>query len=122
MNNRGRAHGWGSGGNPHRTAVLTLPDGVSFLAVIGPGGDNVKWVQRETGVRFVNVTDDGITLGGGPAQVAAACRLLDGQMRALQLQESGERGRLRLKNGLSCPRGAPHQLSAVIIVEQPLLD
>ncbi len=91
MYNRGRARG-GRFGNGHPAAVLSLPDGVSSGEIIGPGGDNIKWVKRETGVRFVSVTDDGISLGGGPAQVAAARRLLDGQMRAMQ--EADEGGRL----------------------------
>lgn len=50
----------------------------------------------ETGVPFVYVMDDGINIGGGPAQVAAARRLLEGQMRALQ--KAGERGRSRSEN------------------------
>ena len=92
MYNRGRAYG-GHVDLTRPAAVLVLPDGVSPGEMIGPGGNNVKWVKRETGVRFVGVTVDGITLGGGPAQVAAARRLLEGQMRALQ--EAGERGQLR---------------------------
>ena len=95
MSNRGRACG-GLSGNPHRTAVLSLPDGVLPGVIVGSGGDNVKWVVRETGVRFVSVTDNNITLGGAPAQVAAARRLLERQMRALQ--EAGEQGRLRLES------------------------
>ncbi len=89
MRNQGRGHGGHFGSGPP-AAVLSLPSGISPGEIIGPSGDNIKWVKRETGVRFVNVTDDGISLGGGPAQVAAARRLLDGQMRAMQ--EAGERG------------------------------
>ncbi len=79
-------------GNPHRTAKLSLPDGVSLGVIIGPGGDNFKWVVRETGVRFVSLTNERIILAGGLAQVAAARRLLAGQIQALQ--EADERGTL----------------------------
>ena len=99
MYNRGRGRG-GRSGNAPPAAVLSLPDGVSPGEMIGPGGDNVKWVKRETGVRFVGVTDDGISLGGGPAQVAAARRLLNGQMRALQ--EAGEQSKLGSEICKSC--------------------
>ena len=85
----GRGRGWGGGrrgrgGDSAARAFLLLPEGVSPRQVIGPGGENCKWLVSETGVRFIGVTDEGISLGGLAPQVEAARRLLERQLRALQ--------------------------------------
>lgn len=73
------------------SAVLPLPAGVLPSDVIGPGGENVKWLKRQTGVRRINVTRrGGIVIHGEHARVAAARPLLEGQLQAL-LQGAGEK-------------------------------